>query len=201
MTTSPDTIQKTMGALAEHHFEPIHVATKEEAFAKLKELIPDGATVMNGASTTLQQIGYIDYAKSGQDPWENLHTSIVAETDPEKQKQLRFEALQADYYLGSAHALTETGEILIASNTGSQLPHLAYTSPNIVLIIGSQKIVPTLTDGFARINEHVVPLEDKRMNEVLGYGTTWAKTLVLHKENPALGRSVHVIIVDEDLGF
>lgn len=201
MTTSPDTIQKTMGALAEHHFEPIHVATGKEAFEKIQELIPAGATVMNGASTTLQQIGYIDYAKSGQDPWENLHTSIVAETDPVKQKQLRFEALRSDYYLGSAHALTETGEILIASNTGSQLPHLAYTSPNVILVIGSQKIVPTLMDGFARINETVVPQEDERMKGVYGYGTTWAKTLVMHRENPNMGRSVRVIIVDEELGF
>lgn len=201
MTTSTDTIHKTSAALAEHHFEPINVATKEEALEKIKELIPAGASVMNGASRTLQQIGYIDYAKSEAHPWENLHTAVVAESDPAKQAELRQQAVHADYYLGSAHALTETGEILIASNTGSQLPHLAYTSKNIILVIGSQKIVPTLMDGFARITDTVVPLEDARMKEAAGYGTTWAKTLVLHRENPKLGRSVRVIIVDEELGF
>lgn len=201
MTTSPDTIQNTMAALAEHNFEPLHVATGAEALEKIKERIPAGATVMNGASRTLDQIGYLDYVKSGEDPWDNLHTSIVGEKDPEKQKQLRLDALKSDYYLGSAHALTETGEILIASNTGSQLPHLAYTSKNIILVIGAQKIVPTLMDGFARLQEVVIPLEDARMKEAYGYGTTWAKTLVLHAENPNLGRSVRVIIVDEELGF
>lgn len=196
-----ESIAKTITSLAGHHFEGIEVASKEEALEKIKELIPTGATVMNGASKTLEQIGYIDYAKSDQHPWQNLHTSIIAETDPAKQAQLRHEAFAAEYYLGSAHALTETGEILIASNTGSQLPHLAYTSKNVILVIGAQKIVADVPAGFARITSDVIPLEDERMKGVYGYGTLWAKTLVMHQENPALGRSVHVIIVNEELGF
>lgn len=201
MTTSPETIEKVSAALTEHHFEPIHVSTKEEALTKIQELIPKGASVMNGASRTLEQIGYTDYVKSDTHPWNNLHTGVIAETDPAKQAELRQQALHAEYYVGSVHALTETGELLIASNTGSQLPHLAFTSKNVLLIVGTQKIVPTLTDGFARIAEHVIPLEDERMKQVYGYGTTWAKTLVLHQENPNMGRTVRVIIVDEELGF
>jgi len=196
-----ESIKKTAAALADHHFEAIEVASKEEALEKIKELIPTGATVMNGASQTLEQIGYIDYAKSDQHPWVNLHTSIVAETDFAKQAELRQDAFKADYYLGSAHALTETGEILIASNTGSQLPHLAYTSKNVILVIGAQKIVADVPAGFARIASDVIPLEDERMKGVYGYGTLWAKTLVMHQENPALGRSARVIIVNEQLGF
>lgn len=196
-----ESIQKTAAALADHSFEAIEVASKEEALEKIKELIPTGATVMNGASQTLEQIGYIDYAKSDAHPWVNLHTSIIAEKDPAKQAELRQDAFKADYYLGSAHALTETGEILIASNTGSQLPHLAFTSKNVILVIGVQKIVSDVPAGFTRIANDVIPLEDERMKGVYGYGTLWAKTLVMHRENPALGRSVRVIIVNEELGF
>lgn len=187
--------------MKEHTFEPITVATKEEALEKIQELIPEGATIMNGASRTLEEIGYLDYVKSDAHPWNNLHAGIVAETDPVKQGQLRKQATLSDYYLGSAHALTETGELLIASNTGSQLPNVAFSSPNVILVVGVNKIVPDMAAGFARIKETVIPQEDERMKGVYGYGTTWAKTLVLHQENPNLGRTVRVIIVDEELGF
>jgi hypothetical protein len=91
--------------------------------------------------------------------------------------------------------------MVIASNSGSQLPHLAYTSPNIILVIGAQKITPTLSDALTRIDEYVVPLEDVRMKTAYGYGTLHSKTLILHKENSSMGRKVHVIIVNEILGF
>lgn len=194
-------INTTIAALTENGFTPMQVNSKEEALAKIKELVPSGATVMNGASVTLQEIGYIDYVKEGAHPWKNLHDTILAETDPVKQNQLRRESVVSDYYLGSAHAVTETGELVIASNSGSQLPHLAFTSPNIILVVGTQKIVTDLSAGLKRIQEDVIPPEDERMKEVYGYGTLWAKTLVLHKENAAIGRKVNVIIVNEKLGF
>jgi L-lactate utilization protein LutC len=198
---SAERVQKTVDALSAHHFMPVVVNFKEEALEKIKEFIPAGASVMNGSSVTLQEVGFVDYLKSGEHGWNNLHANILAETDPQKQAQLRKESVLSDVYVGSAHALTETGEILIASNTGSQLPHIAFTSSNIILVIGANKIVPTMSDGFARIKEHVLPLEDKRMQGVYGFGTTWAKTLVLHEENPNFGRTVHVIIVNEALGY
>jgi hypothetical protein len=91
--------------------------------------------------------------------------------------------------------------MIIVSNTGSQLPHLVFTSPNIILVVGNQKIVSTLSEAFARVNEVVVPKEDVRARKVYGMGTMYAKTLILHKENPMMGRKVHVIIVNESLGF
>lgn len=196
-----ESITKTAAALTANGFEPVVVASKEEALLKLKEMIPSGATIMNGTSATLEEIGYVEYLKSGEHDWKNLHERIIAETDPAKQAQLRRESVISDYYVGSAHALTENGELIIASNTGSQLPHLVFTSPNIALVIGANKIVPTLEAGFERLKQHVIPLEDARMHKVYGMGTTWAKTVILHKENPMFGRKVHVIIVNESLGF
>lgn len=190
-----------MNSLKENHFEPIEVNTKEEALAKLVELIPNGATVMNGASETLREIGYIDLLKSGSHNWKNLHDVILAETDPGKQARLRRESIISDYYLGSVNALTQTGELVIASNSGSQLPHLAFSSPNIVLVVGANKIVSTLTDAFERLEKHVIPLEDERMKAAYGFGTSLNKTLILHKENPMIARKVYVIVVNEKLGF
>lgn len=198
---SSEIMEKTSAALREHGFNAIQVNSKEEALAKVRELIPEGVSIMNGTSMTLKEIGYIDLLKSGNHKWNNLHDAILAEADPQKQSLLRRQSVVSDYYVGSAHSVTESGEIVIASNTGSQLPHLANTSPNIVLVIGGHKITPTLTDAFRRINEYVVPLEDERMKGVYGYGTTYAKTLIMHKENPSMGRKIDVIIVNEILGF
>ncbi len=101
-----DTIQKTIEALVKNNFEGVIVNTKEEALAKIKELIPAGASVMNGASVTLQEIGFVDYLKSGQHGWNNLHANILVETDKIKQADLRKQAVLSDFYLGSAHAVT-----------------------------------------------------------------------------------------------
>src|ERR1039457_1560523 len=113
-------VEKTEKTLTEHGFLPETVETGAEAFARIKELIPAGVTVMNGSSKTLEEIGYIDYLASGKHPWINPKDAILAEKDPEKQKMLRKKAVVSDWYLGSAHAITEDGQIVVASNTGSQ---------------------------------------------------------------------------------
>ncbi len=198
---SKEVIEKTVASLTTNHFMPEVMATKEAALAHIKEIIPKGASVMNGASLTLQQIGFIDYLKDGSHGWNNLHAAILAETDAAKQSDLRKMGVISDFYLGSVHALSQTGELVIASNTGSQLPHLAYTSPNLILVISTEKITPTLTDAIKRLEEHVIPLENTRIQALYKIDTTYAKTLILHKENPSLGRKVHVLLVEEKLGF
>ncbi|HXA00900.1 MAG TPA: lactate utilization protein [Cytophagaceae bacterium] len=188
-------------ALTANGFLPETVATGAEALARIQELIPKGASVMNGASRTLEEIGFIGYLKEGEHGWNNLHEAVLSEKDPAKQAELRKYSVVSDFYLGSVHALAETGELVIASASGSQLSHLAFTSPNLILIVGTQKIVPTLADAHKRIAEHVFPLEDARMKS-MGYpGSLIGKELILHKEHPMMGRKVHVILVREKLGF
>lgn len=198
---SKEALDRIVIALTANNFMPEVLANKEAALARVKELIPKGASIMNGSSTTLQQIGFTDYLKAGEHGWRNLHEDILAEKDPAKQAELRKHSVLSDYYLGSVHALSESGELVIASNSGSQLPHLAYTSPNLILVVSTEKIMPTLADALKRLEEHVVPLEDERAKAAYGYGTMHTKTLILHKENPALGRTVHVLLVEEKSGF
>lgn len=188
-------------ALAERGFLPEIVKTGADALARIKELIPAEASVMNGSSKTLEEIGFVEYLKSGAHGWNNLHANILAEKDPERQKELRKQSVISDYYFGSAHAVTEEGELVISSNSGSQMPHLAYTSANIILVVSTQKIVPTLSDAFERIEKHIMPLEDTSIQKKYGVHTMRAKTLILHRENPMLGRKVRIILVNENLGF
>ena len=198
---SKEIVEKTVAALKERNIEVLILDTKEQALEKIKALIPKGASVMNGSSTTLEQIGFVDYLKSGAHGWSNLHEAILSEKDPAKQSGLRKQAVLSDYYLGSVHALSETGEFVVASNTGSQLPHIVFTSSNLIFVVGTQKIVPTLADAMRRLEDYVVPLEDKHMKELYGMGTMLSKIVIFKYENPMMGRKVTVILVQEKLGF
>lgn len=198
---SQEALNKSVENLQKNNFQTTIVDTKEEALEKIKELIPQGSSVMNGASQTLEQIGFIEYLKSGNHGWENLHEVILAETDPIKKAELRKQSALSDYYLGSVHAISQSGEIVIASNTGSQLPSIAFTSPNVIFVVGAQKLTSTLEESLKRVESYVVPLENERMIKALGVGTMYSKTLILHKENPMMKRNVQVIFVKEQLGF
>ena len=194
-------VTKSVEALKANGVEAIVVETGTEALEKIKGFIPKDASVMNGASKTLDQIGFIEYLKSGQHGWDNLHERIVAEKDRSKQMMLRKQATLSDYYLGSVHALAESGEFIIASNTGSQLPHIVFTSPNLIFVVSTKKIVPTLTDAIARLEDHVLPLEDKSIMDKFNIHTMISKIVIFKRENPMMGRKVRMILVNEDLGF
>ena len=198
---SSESINSAEKALRTNGFLPETVETGVEALARIKELIPKGSSVMNGSSRTLEEIGFIDYLSRGGHGWNNLHEAILSEKHATKQAELRKYSVVSDFYLGSVHALAGTGELVIVSASGSQFPHLAFTSPNLILVVGTQKIVPTLADAHKRIREHVFPLEDERM-KTAGYpGSLLGKELILHKEHPMMGRKVHVILVNQKLGF
>ena len=114
--------------------------------------------------------------------------------------KLRKNSVTSEYFLGSVHAVAETGEVLIVNATGSSLPSYAFSSDNVIWIVGTQKIVPTLEDGFKRIREYCVPLEDKRMKSVGYSGTTIGKYLIFEREIND-NRKIHLIFVNEKLGF
>lgn len=196
-----ESINTAVAGLSSRNVEAIIVKNGTEALKKIKELIPAGASVMNGASTTLDQIGFIEYLKSGEHGWNNLHENIVNEKDPVKQAILRKQAVLSDYYLGSVHGLAETGEFVVASNSGSQLPHIVFTSPNLIFVVSAKKIVPTLSEAIQRLKEHVVPLEDARLMKAYSMHTGLNKMVIFENENPMMGRKVRMIIVEEDLGF
>lgn len=198
---SSESVERVVKALTVNRFQPVVIGSGPEALEYIKTHIPKGASVMNGSSTTLEEIGFVDYLKAGAHGWNNLHANVLAETDKEKQADLRRHSVVSAYYLGSVHALSETGELVIASNTGSQLSHLAYTSPHLILVISTKKIVPSLSAAMERLEKHVLPLEDEHMKKLYGSGTQHNKTLILHGESPMMARTATVLLVNEKLGF
>jgi hypothetical protein len=198
---TPETLEKTVEAVRERGINVIVVDTKAEALAKIKELIPNGAPVMTGGSTTLAQIGLNDVLVSGNHPWKNLKSEILAEKDPIKQTFLRKQSILSDYYLGSVQAITESGEMVIASGTGSQLPAFAFSSSNVILVAGTQKIAENLDQALKRLRSYVVPLEDQRMKTIGAPGAMLGKIMIFEREAAFLKRKVTLILVNEVLGF
>lgn len=195
-------IEKTLAALKERGVAAEIVDTRADALARIKAIIPAGVTVMTGASLTLKEIGLEDYLISKAHPWKNLKDAIVAESDPAKQVALRKQALLADFFLGSVHAVAETGELVIASASGSQLGAYAFSASNVVWVVGAQKIVESVDEGIRRIKEYIMPHEDLRMKAMTGgkMGTMLGKLMIFEREAAFLGRHLSLILVREPTG-
>jgi L-lactate utilization protein LutC len=176
--------------------------TKEEALARLQVLIPAGASLSTGASLTLKEIGFEALLLSGSHPWKNLKAEYLAEKDPARQALLRRQSVLADYYLGSVHAVSETGEVVIASMTGSQISPYAYAARNVIWVVGAQKITGSLDEAIRRTREYVYPHEDKRMRDSSGgkMGSMVGKLLIFEREAPFLNRKISLLFVRQIVG-
>jgi len=197
---SKETVEKTIKALKSRGINAEFVNTKEDALKRINNLIPAGKEVMTGGSTTLDQIGFTDMLKSGKHPWKNLKDEILAEKNPAKQMELRKKSVTSEYMVGSVHAVVETGEVLVVNATGSSIPGYSFSSDNVIWVVGIQKIVPTVEEGFKRLREYCFPLEDKRMKSIGYPGSTLGKFLLFEKEIME-SRKITLIFVNEKLGF
>ncbi len=193
-------VKRTIEALEGRGVHVELLNTKEDALKRLTEFIPSGVDVMTGSSTTLNEIGFVELLKSGKHPWNNLKDKIVSEKDPLKQAELRKKSILADYFLGSVHAVSQAGEVVTASNTGSQLAPYAFSSSNVVWVVGTQKIVSSVEEGLRRVREYCLPLEDKRMKQAGFKGCSIGKILIFEKETLPF-RKVTLFFVNEKLGF
>ena len=195
-------VHRTVEAINERGIHAELVETKEAALERVKALIPPGCVVMTGSSVTLQQIGFEDILISGDHPWRNFKADLLAEKDPAKQSARRRQGTLAEFFLGSVNALAETGELVFASGSGSQLPAYAYTSRNVIWVAGTQKITPTLDDALQRVREYVLPLEDQRQKNLGNKaGSRINRLLIIEGEPAYLRRSLTLILVNQVLGF
>jgi len=195
-------IERTIEAVKSRGINAELVRTREAALDRVKSLIPPDSVVMTGASVTLQQIGLEAVLISGDHPWRNFKADLLAEKDPVRQSAMRKQGTLAEFYLGSANALAATGELVFASGSGSQLPAYAYSSRNVIWVVGAQKITPTLDDAMRRVREYVYPLEDQRQKSLGNKaGSTLGRILIFEREPAFLHRNLNLILVNQVLGF
>lgn len=193
-------IKKTINSLKKRGFTVFLVDNGAEALEKAKELIPEeDEEVMTGSSTTLYQIGFMDYYLSGEPKWNCLGPAVFHEKDPEIQQTLRRKADTADYFIASVNALTEDGILVACDRSGSRVSAYPFVAKKVVLVVGAQKITPNLEQAMRRVREYVYPLEDDRAKKAYGTSTAFGKWVII--ENEFQKDRIAIILVKEALGF
>ncbi len=191
-------VEKTANALKEIGIEVFIVNNREEAKKKVLELIPEGSEVMDVSSTTLDEIGLSkEIQESGR--YVSVKKKIMSINQTEQRHAMRKMSSIAEYVIGSVHAVTQEGQVVIASNSGSQLAPYVFGASNVIWVVGTQKIVKNLDQAFKRIKEHSFVLEDARMRKLYGIGSGISKILIFQKE--IMPNRIKLIFVKEKLGF
>ena len=192
-------VERVMVALKANGMDAYFVETGEQAKKKALELIPASAEVMNMSSVTVDSIGLSkEILESGR--FNAVRKKLMSMDRKTQGGEMQKLGAAPDWVVGSVHAVTENGEALIASQSGSQLPAYSYGASHVVWVVGAQKIVKDREEGMRRIYEYILPLESERAKKAYGAaGSAVNKLLIINKEVKS-GR-ITLIFVNETLGF
>ena len=192
-----DRLEHTAEALRQRGFQVTIAENGEQARQLVLDALPEGAEVHTGLSETLQQIGLTDVLEnSGRyDPVRPRLKQLDRETQGREMRKL---GAAPDYVIGSAAAITDDGQIVVGSGSGSQLGAYAYAGGHVILVVGHQKLVRDVAEGLERLQHYSLPREWDRMQAAGFPGTVLAKTLIISYEP---GARISVILVPETLGF
>jgi acyl-CoA hydrolase len=194
---SEEQITRTVAALERNGISVRVVDDAAAARAALLALLPEGAEVFTATSQTLEAIGVLpEINQSGR--YDAIRPKLMKLDRQTQGREMRKLAASPDYVVGSVHAITEQGQVLVASGGGSQLAPYVYGASKVVWVAGAQKIVADMDEGLRRIDEHSLPLEDARMRKVRGTGSAVGKVLIFSRE--PVGRTT-LILVRQALGF
>jgi len=197
---SNQAIERTVAALRAKGYAVHVVENNDEARDLVVSLLPEGAEVGQGASKTLELSGIThEIEESGRYEAVRKHTRSMDRSTPEGLRAMRKLGVGPDWYVNSAHALTEDGTFVVASNTGSQLAPLAFGAGEVIWVIGSQKLVPDLATAMRRLETHTLVLENDRMQGLYGTDSEIKKLLIIHKEFRP--ERFTVVLVKEPVGF
>ncbi|MEO3826905.1 LUD domain-containing protein [Actinomadura sp. B10D3] len=191
-------LAQVAAALTEHNFTVEILNDAAAARTRVQELIPDGASVFTGASETLRLSG-IDEDINAGGRYQAVKPRVLAMDRATQTDEIRRMLAVPDVAVGSVAAVTETGSLVIASGSGSQLPGYAGGAARAIWIVGAQKVVPDLSAALRRVEEHCLPLESARTQAVHGWPSVVSRLLVLNAE-PFPGRGT-VLLLREAIGF
>ena len=195
---SDERIATAAAALEGNGVQAFVVASGPEARSLVRSLLVDGAEVFNNTSRTLEAIGVADdIERSGR--YQPLRLRLYQMDREMQRREMRTVAAAPEYVVGSAHAVTEDGSLVIASASGSQLGPLVSGAEHVLLVIGGQKLVTDLETGLRRIYEYCYPLEDERARRAYGVPSGVNNILVINRV--IAPDRVTAILVKERLGF
>ena len=191
-------IERTKKALEDNNIHVLVAENGADAKKKLFEIIPAGAEIFTSSSITLNTLGITEEIdESGH--YNSVRAKIALMDRKTQNREIQKLGSTPEYMIGSVHAVTETGHVIIASKTGSQLAGYAASAAHLIWVVGTQKIVPTLEDGMERIEEYTLLLENARALNTFGVESSIDKLLIVNREFMP-GRTT-MILVKENLGF
>ena len=191
-------IARTAKALEGNGIHALVAANGAEAKRMFFELVPEGSEVFLGASVTLEKLGIKDEIDRSW-RFDSVRPKLFAMNRETQAREMRKLGGAPDIAAGSVHAVTEDGRVLIASKTGSQLGPYASGAGQVIWVVGAQKLVKNLDEGFRRIREYCYPLEEVHMQQLYKTGTDVNKVLVVNGEFRP--NRITMIIMKEELGF
>lgn len=199
--------KKVIEGLQSRNMEGFYANSKEEALAKMLELIPEGSSIGWGGTMSVAAIGGFDAIHNGK---YQLFDRDAAQTKEEKEKVHR-KIFFADYFLTSANAITEDGILVNIDGNANRVSAIAFGPAHVIIVAGMNKIVKSEEDALHRAKNIAAPINAQRF----GLETPCAKTGVCYdcKSHDTIccqtlitryskhdGR-IKVILVNEDLGF
>jgi hypothetical protein len=191
-------LERTAAALTAHGFAVQILDDAAAARERVKDLIPEGATVLTGASETLRLSG-IDADLNASGRYASVRARGMKLDRAKDADEIRRLLASPDVAIGSVNAVTETGALVFASASGSQLPGYAGGAAHAIWVVGAQKVVPDLSAALRRIEDYVLPLESARVQAVYGGPSAVNRVLILNAE-PHPGRGT-VLLLREAIGY
>ena len=192
--------EATLEALAEklraRNFEVVIVDDGAAAKAEVLSRVPEGSQVQTGKSKTLEDARIFDEFMNNEQ-YDFIRRRTLKMDRNTQRDEMRKAGAAPDFMVNSAHAVTEAGQIVMTSATGSQIGPIASGAGKLILVIGSQKVVPDLDVAFRRIEDYVIPYEEDRLNVAHGVAKM-NRTLILGGDHTP-GRTT-VILVRTPIG-
>lgn len=180
-------------------FTTLVVSSREEARATVEKILPEGAEVFDSTSMTLETTG-IAQMILGSGRYQPIRPVLLRLGAEGKKPEQRRVGGSPDYIVGSVHAITENGQVVVASGSGSQLAPYAFGAGHVIWVVGTQKIVSDLDEAFQRIYAYTLPKESERARKAYGVpGSFVSKMLIINREFDP-GR-ITIVLVNERLGF
>ncbi len=191
-------LHRTIDSLKRNGIESVVVGTPKEAKEKVLAMIPKGAEVMTMSSVTLEAVGLTEAINESK-AYDAVKPKLFAMDRKTQGREMQKLGAAPDWAIGSVHAVTEDGHVLIASNTGSQLSAYVYAAGHVIWVVGTQKVVASIDEGMKRIYEYIVPLEEKHMQSLYGMSTNVSKLLIYNAEK--VPNRVTIVFVKTQLGY
>lgn len=206
-------LEQVVEALKKNRFQAFLASGAEEGKRMVLERIPPQNQVGIGDAATLRQMGLADELK--RRGWEIVNpfvrelTATLGTTEPFVAALRR--SLTCDTFITSTNALTRDGKLFNVDGVGNRVAAIAFGPPQVILVIGRNKIVADLGQAQERMKTVIAPTHAKWKKKrtpcaVTGKCADCSSpericniTQILDKK-PARG-NVTVILVDEDLGL